>query len=135
LIFLDTGAFVARFIARDEHHARAARAWRRLERSGDRLFTGALVVAEAVTYLARHAGGAFAAERGRSLLASSAISVLRSDPDDENSALGLLERFADQRLSFTDAVSFALMRRHGLKRAFTFDRHFVMAGFVRWPDD
>jgi hypothetical protein len=33
----------------------------------------------------------------------------------------------------TDCVSFALMRRHDLNRAFTFDRHFADAGFEVVP--
>jgi predicted nucleic acid-binding protein len=61
------------------------------------------------------------------------LTILRPDPDDEGRAVELLEKFADQKLSFTDAVSFALMRRHRLARAFTFDRHFARAGFEIVP--
>jgi predicted nucleic acid-binding protein len=46
--------------------------------------------------------------------------------------LGALERFekyADQNVSFTDCVSFVLMQKHGIRTAFSFDRHFAMAGF------
>jgi predicted nucleic acid-binding protein len=45
----------------------------------------------------------------------------------------LFAKFADQRVSFTDCVSFILMRRHRLARAFTFDRHFGDAGFGVMP--
>ena len=40
-----------------------------------------------------------------------------------------LERFRDQRFSLTDAVSFELMKRERLTRAFAFDRQFVTAGY------
>jgi len=36
-------------------------------------------------------------------------------------------------VSFTDCVSFSLMRRYKLSRVFTFDRHFAAAGFTVWP--
>lgn len=35
------------------------------------------------------------------------------------------------RLSLIDCASFVLMRRHGIQRAFTFDRHFTEQGFER----
>lgn len=42
---------------------------------------------------------------------------------------GWLERFADQRFSLTDAVSFEVMRRQRLTAAFAFDADFRTAGF------
>jgi predicted nucleic acid-binding protein len=36
-------------------------------------------------------------------------------------------------VSFTDCLAFALMRRDGIRKAFSFDRHFVAAGFELWP--
>ena len=59
--------------------------------------------------------------------------VLRPDADDETRAIDLFAKFADQQISFTDCVSFVLMRRNRLERAFTFDRHFADAGFDLMP--
>ncbi len=44
------------------------------------------------------------------------------------------EGSADQGVSFTDALSFAVMRRLSIGRAFTFDRHLALAGFELWPE-
>jgi predicted nucleic acid-binding protein len=38
-------------------------------------------------------------------------------------------RFADQRFSLTDAVTFELMRTERVTRAFAFDQDFVTAGY------
>ena len=38
-----------------------------------------------------------------------------------------------QRFSYTDAVSFAVMRSRAVTDAFAFDQHFSTAGFVRVP--
>jgi predicted nucleic acid-binding protein len=51
----------------------------------------------------------------------------------EREAEQLLRQFRDQRLSYVDAVSFAVMRSLGVTDAFAFDQHFSTAGFVRVP--
>jgi predicted nucleic acid-binding protein len=38
----------------------------------------------------------------------------------------------DQKVSFTDCVSFTLMREAGIQTAFAFDSHFERAGFKKW---
>ncbi|RLB20138.1 MAG: VapC toxin family PIN domain ribonuclease, partial [Deltaproteobacteria bacterium] len=35
--------------------------------------------------------------------------------------------------SFTDCVSFVLMKSQNIKRVFTFDQHFQIAGFQIFP--
>ena len=133
MIFIDTGALVARYVPRDEHHGSAKRRWLEVERDRVRCFTSNSVLDETFTLLGRRASYAFAAERARSLLASTALTILRPDAADELKAVDLFSKFADQKVSFTDCVSFALMRRHDLNRAFTFDRHFADAGFEVVP--
>ena len=91
------------------------------------------VLDETITLLGRWAGHAFAAQRARAVFASRSLRILRPSEDDEIQALADFERFADQQVSYTDALSFVLMRRLGLREAFAFDRHFLLAGFTLWP--
>jgi uncharacterized protein len=133
VIFVDTGAFLARHLSRDQHHAAAVEAWARLAGDRERCVTSSFVLDETVTLLSRRAGPAFAAERALALLGSTALSILRPEPRDEEEALRWLEKLGGQDVSFTDCVSFALMKRHRLPRVFGFDRHFAAAGFTLWP--
>lgn len=133
MIFIDTGAFVARYLERDQYHARAVEGWRRLQ-SHRHVVTTSHVLDEVFTLLGRRAGNAFAAERARRFLTSEALRLVRPELDDELAAVDLFESFADQGVSFTDAVSFAVMKRLSVDRAFTFDRHFALAGFEIWPE-
>ena len=133
MIFVDTGAFLARHLARDQHHVEALEGWRRLEKGRLKPVTSNFVLDEAVTLLGRWAGNDFAAKRARSWFHSELLEILRPGPGDELAAVELLERLADQDVSFTDCISFVLMRGHGIERAFTFDRHFRAAGFSIWP--
>lgn len=133
MTFIDSGAFIALWIAQDGQHTSAVQALEDLKGEGARLFTSNFVIDEAVTFVGRRAGPGFVVERARRILDSKAMTVLRPDAEDERAALTLYEKFADQGVGFTDAVSFALMRRHRIKRAFTFDRHFALAGFELFP--
>ncbi len=132
MIFIDTGPWIARYLRRDQHHARAQAGWQRLAKRPPRLFTTNFVLDEAMTLLARRAGYDFAAQRARAIYASEALTILRPAQADELAALALFEKLADQRVSFTDCVSFALMRANKIPRSFTFDRHFEHAGFTVW---
>lgn len=133
MIFVDTGAFVARFLERDQFHKAARSCWRKLAKQPTRCFTSNLVLSETFTLLGRRASYSFACERARGLVTSKALTILRPDTEDDLRALDLFEKLADQRVSFTDCVSFQLMRRARIERAFTFDRHFRDAGFEIWP--
>jgi uncharacterized protein len=133
VIFVDTGAFVARYLRQDSHHRRARRVWAEIEKSRSRCFTSSFVLDETFTLLGRRASYSFAADRARSLLQSAALTILRPDAEDEEKAVDVFAKFADQKVSFTDCTSFVLMRRNRLERAFTFDRHFGSAGFEVVP--
>jgi len=134
VIFVDTGAFLARHLGRDQHHASAVKAWRRLGKGTLLPATSNFVLDETFTLLGRWAGYAFAAERARALLGSDLLRILRPGEQEELDAIELFEKYVDQEVSFTDCISFALMRRHGIETAFTFDRHFSAAGFRVWPE-
>ena len=129
MIFIDTGAFLARHAARDQYHAQAARLWETLERSTHRLFTSNFVLAETFTLLARRTSYPFATERAKRIFGSERLTILRPDSDDEVGAVSIFQKYADSKVSFTDCLSCVLMRRHHLKRAFSFDRHFELMGF------
>lgn len=135
MIFVDTGAFLARYLARDQHHDVARNGWHHLSSGPGELFTSSFVLDETFTLLGRWTTPAFAADRAENLLTSDRLAILRPDADDELAAVALFRKFGDQRVSFTDCISFALMRRHGIERVFGFDRHFPLAGFRLWPDN
>jgi predicted nucleic acid-binding protein len=135
VIFVDTGAFLARHLARDQHHRRSVAAWQELPRRDWRVHTSNFVLDETFTLLGRWVSHAFAADRAEAILTSSYLEILRPDSRDELEALELFRKFADQKVSYTDCISFALMRRFGIVQAFAFDRHFVQAGFDLWPGD
>jgi hypothetical protein len=133
VIFIDTGAFLARHIERDQYHDAAIEHWRTLRNDRRRCFTSNFVLDETITLLARRSTYQFAAERARNLFESTSLSILRPDEHDEFAALELFQKYADQGVSFTDCVSFVLMEKQDIKCAFSFDRHFRLVGFEVEP--
>ncbi len=133
-LFVDTGAFIARYDADDQYHAIATTAWKSLAPATARyrLVTSGSVLAETFTLLGRRAGFPFAATVARTILDSPSFTVHWSDADTAAQALTYFTKFADQSVSWVDCESFALMRTSRITRAFSFDRHFDDAGFHRW---
>ena len=132
MIYIDTGAFLARYISHDQYHSQAREGWKKLERTGKKCFTSNFVLNETFTLLARRASYSFAAQRARAILSSEILAILRASQEEEFDALELFEKYADQEVSYTDCISFALMRKHGIQDAFSFDNHFERAGFKLW---
>lgn len=131
-LFIDTGAFLAREIQRDQHHKDAMQAWAALSAAPEKLYTSEHCIDETATLLARRTTYAFAASWGRDLLGSGII-VLRAEPIDLEMAFTTMRKYADQGVSFTDCLSIALMKRHRIAWVFGFDHHFAAAGYRLWP--
>jgi len=55
--------------------------------------------------------------------------VERVTVDDEARAKEIIGLYSDKTFSYTDATSFAVMQRLGMRRAFAFDPHFEQYGF------
>ena len=133
MIFIDSSAFLARYLTHDQHHVAGRQSWAELLESQTKLVTSCHVIVETLTLLGRRAGYRFAADRARSLYASTHITILRADEQSEIDAVTWFERLAGLQVSFTDCISFSLMMRLGINEAFTFDRHFSQAGFIVLP--
>jgi len=132
-IFVDTGAWYALADNSDQYHGRAIDVYPGFFRDNFHLVTTNLVIAEAYVLIRRAMGHGAAVTFLENIAASPRISKLCSDEVPEKEAERILRQYEDQDFSYTDAVSFAVMRRRGIDRAFSFDRHFVTAGFDIYP--
>ena len=62
------------------------------------------------------------------------LEVIWVSEDVATEAWTVFEQFnADKQWSFTDCVSYVVMKQRGITEAFAFDRHFAQMGFVRQP--
>ena len=130
MIFIDTGAWIARFDTSDQHHGEAMAKWEQLSAERPRILTSNMVLAETFTLIARKKSYPFAARQADALYRSTALKVLRPTEEDEVRAVYIFRKYADQKVSFIDCVSFALMQKNNIERTLTFDLHFQLAGFT-----
>ena len=133
MIYIDTGAFLARYLLKDQHHRRAVAIWEKLGSNRENCVTSNFVFDETFTLLGRRAEYGFAVQRAKNIYASQALTICRPDREDEIRALQFFSKYADQQVSFTDCISFVLMKRRKINRVFSFDRHFELAGFHLIP--
>jgi predicted nucleic acid-binding protein len=133
VIFVDTSAWVALADRRDAHHRKAASVFPSLLRQSRSLVTSNLVIAETYILLRKEMGRTAAASFLEKIKASPRVMKICSDEETESEAEKILAKYKDQDFSYTDAVSFAIMHRMGIKKAFCFDRHFMAAGFEKIP--
>jgi len=114
-VFADTSGLFALAVQRDQHFAAA----NELQQS--------FIAAE--TQLLTRVG----TREANALLAaldSSRTIVVRADESDESRARAIIRQFSGHGYSLTDAISFAVMERLGIDRAFTFDHHFALYGIT-----
>jgi uncharacterized protein len=129
-LFIDTGAFYARYVVRDAHHEEALRLWDKITQGPFQCLTSNFVLSELITLLIYRFGTRQALQAAREIYASSAIEIISINTDIELKALSFLEKFDDQKLSMTDVTSFALMKDIKIQEAFTFDRDFKLPAFT-----
>ena len=129
-VWIDTGALLALSHARDQNHRTARTLAEKHAAAGGRYLGSTLVLAEFHTHLLYLRGPAAATSALGPLLADPVHEWQSVDASAVREAQGhWLERFPDQKFSLTDAVSFEIMTREKLTHAFSFDRHFEIAGF------
>lgn len=133
-LFVDTGAFVAKEIANDQHHSAAGKGWNELSGGSKRIYSSEHVFDESLTLIARRSTPAWAADWGSDALDCAEIEWLSPTLQELRQGVNLMRKYADQRVSFTDCLSFILMKRIGIRDVFGFDRHFNAAGFRLWPE-
>src|SRR5690606_5825090 len=113
---------------RDQYHERGVLFFKKLHDQRTQLATSTPVLYETLTFLTRAMGPATAIKAGRQIFGWKSLRLIRPQPADDSEALGIMEKFSDHPIGFVDCLSFAVMRRHRIATAFTFDRHFELAG-------
>jgi predicted nucleic acid-binding protein len=123
-VLWDSSAILALLDADDADHARAADTARRIASEKRPSFVTNYVEAEAHALLLRKLGRFIASE----WLLTGGLPIVRAGAEDERHAKEIIARYTDKDWTLCDAISFAVMDAHRVKRVFTFDHHFRQYG-------
>ena len=131
-ILVDTGAQLAHARRSDQNHLLAVACFNEIAAKRLPLFVSLPTIYEShrrfLFDLGQQAG-----VRMLQSLRDGRINVIRTIDDDEITAERLIMRYAAFRLTLTDANNMAVMARLGIAAAFSFDSHYLLAGFIRVP--
>lgn len=136
-LFIDTGAFFARFNERDENYERATAVFRAIaeKRLAYRpLYTSGYVLSELATLTLRKSGHDAAVEALRRATASG-IRVLHPDEGTFKDTRVEFARYDDQQISFVDHMTGILSLYYDVEHVFAFDSDFRTLGFTVVPED
>ena len=133
IFFGDTSGWIALFNEDDKYHLRA-RSWARATHGQNhRLVTTDYVLDETITHLQATANHATAEDFANWILKQEHIRVIHISEAMWDDALATFRKYDDKDFSFSDCTSFVVMRQHGLRDVFSFDRHFEQMGYRLWP--
>jgi predicted nucleic acid-binding protein len=133
-IFIDTGAFIAMTDADDDNHKKAKTFYITEKEKGVKFITTNFVICETMNYLNAKVSHNIAVIFRDNLKKSSLMEIINVTPLIEDTAFNIFKLYTDKDFSFTDCISFSIMKSLRLKKAFAFDRHFEQYGdFVRLP--
>ena len=131
-LFVDSGAWIALRSRRDQHHAEADRLFREALRRRIPLATTDLVLAELHRLTLFRAGVLPALRALDRIDQSPSVTVHFAAAEHHEAARRWLERLAPHPITYTDAVSFAVMEGLRCRHALAFDHDFTAAGFELW---
>lgn len=132
-VFVDTGPYFALSFVGDGNHRAARASYQRLVDERRQLITTNFILAETHALLLNRLNREIALRVLESIDRSS-TRIVRVTSSDEATAREVLRRYRDKDFSLTDATSFAVMERLGIRTAFAFDRHFAQYGFTPLPE-
>jgi predicted nucleic acid-binding protein len=127
MVFVDTSALCPLLSANDEDHQRVAPAWQGLRTADARLLTTNYVLLETAAVVQNRLGLSAVAALRDGIVPVLAVEWVT--PELHEAATEALFAANRRDLSLVDCVSFAIMRRLGVRQVFTLDAHFREQGF------
>ncbi|MBN1899810.1 type II toxin-antitoxin system VapC family toxin [Candidatus Sumerlaeota bacterium] len=132
MIFVDTSAWFACVAPKDPNHQKAME-W--CKNNSETLITTDYIIDETLSLLKARGQIEVAISMGEAFFKNGLSAVHFLTRDEILISLDIFCKYNDKEWSFTDCTSKCIMDRLSIKKAFSFDRHFIQFGSIQvFPD-
>ncbi len=128
--FVDTSGFYALLVKRDDKHQRGRNIMQRGAEQRRGFVTTDYVLDETGTLLKSRGHAHLTKDFFNSVLNSKACRIEWTDAERFSKTTAFFLKHPDHDWSFTDCLSFVVMKEHNIQEALTKDKHFEEAGFI-----
>lgn len=122
MIFIDSSAFISYFVSNDINNSKVQNLFNDLIEED--LVTSSDVVVETLNWLVRKTNKKIVIELGEVLFKEEIARIIQTEKNDKSFALEIIKKYSDHNVSFTDALSFAVIKKLKIKRVFSLDKDF-----------
>ena len=129
IVFIDTSGWVALFTKTDKNHSKAVSVFDEIKLTKWEIYTTDYVLDETITFISQKINFKASLEIGNAFLTNKIAEIVFIDRENFTSAWEFYKKFDDKNFSFTDVVSFRIMKNLEIRKALSFDHHFEQAGF------
>ena len=133
LQFLDTSALIALSDRNDKNHLLAKEYLIQSTSRGVRFILSNHILIEFIDGVSKKINKEKAIEEFKNLLDSKLLIKESFTNSDFDKASLIFKKYKTQKIDLTDSLSFAIMERLEIKTVFTFDKDFILHGFIMVP--
>lgn len=130
-VFVDTSAWIALLNENDIWHEKAHKVRLELIKQNYHLVTSNFILLELADALCSVLARQNTIEFIRDLTLLKSIKIISLNDELFFDGITLYQSRHDKDWGLTDCISFVIMQREGITEAFTTDKHFEQAGFIR----
>lgn len=130
-VFVDTSAWFSLLNEKDKQHEKIKNIYQALLENNNTLILSNQILGETFTLIRYKIKNNNLPFKFIDLISKSImIKKIHIEEKTEKRAMKILKNYKDQKFSYVDATSFAVMNRLELKYALSLDSHFAAAGFI-----
>jgi len=129
---IDTGPLISLYDKKDSRRKKVKKAIQDMQKAGYPFFITMLTIAETQRRILFDINYVTALDF-LDVITDGSINLIRYDKNDFTSAIDIIKRYTDQKITLTDAVNMAIMKRLGIIKVLSYDRHFSILNFTLVP--
>ena len=129
---LDTGPLVSLYDSKDKRGSIIDGILKAIQKNNYPIYVSIVTIAETHKRILYDVGYVRASEF-LTTITSGEVNIIEIYEADINDAASIIKRYNDQDIPFADAITMAIMKRVGIRKVLSYDRHFWLLNFKMLP--